>query len=196
MMAKIWGAMALTAVVFGLLSGRIEAVASAVTEGCSSCITLVISITGIMCFWSGIMEIMSSSGLAGKVAKAVNPLLKFIFGDVAKDKEASEYISANVTANLLGLANAATPLGLKAAERINKISGDGVNAPDALIRLVVLNSASLQLIPTTVAALRASLGAANPYDIIVPVWIASIISVSAGLLCARLLENKKRRIKK
>lgn len=187
MMAKIWGGMMLAAVVFGLATGRMAEVSSAAIQGAEGAVTLLLAMVGMMCFWSGMMNILQASGAAAAVARLIRPLLRPLFGRVAEDREASELIAANITANLLGLNNAATPIGIRAARRIHELSGGGDRASNALIVLVVLNSASLQLIPTTVAAVRASLGAARPYDILPAVWIASACSVAAGIAAAKLL---------
>lgn len=182
--------MIISAVAAGILVGRISDVSSAAVEGASKAVNFVIGISGIICFWSGMMEIMKQSGILKTIAKLIRPLLRPLFGkNAANDSRASEYISANITANLLGLGNAATPFGLKAAARLNELDGNGTDAPSSLITLVVLNTASLQLIPTTVAGIRSSLGAANPYDIIVPVWAASMLSVIAGVTATRIFER-------
>jgi len=138
------------------------------------------------------MTVMERSGLADRVAGALRPILRLIFGKQAEDPVASRSLAANMTANLMGLANAATPAGLEAARRLHALGGEGEQASNGLIRLVVLNTASLQLIPTTVAAVRGSLGAANPYDILPAVWITSLFSVTMGLWTERMLEKAER----
>jgi len=155
-------------------------------EGAGQAVTLLISITGLMCFWSGVMEVISRSGLAGAAARLLRPLLRPLFGKASRDEEAMEMVSANVTANLLGLSNASTPIGLRAAERLYTVCGRR-GAPGALLTLVTLNSASIQLIPSTVAAVRSSLGAAAPFDIMPAVWGASVVSVLVVIFAGRLL---------
>ena len=132
------------------------------------------------------MELLQASGAAAKLARLLMPLLRPLFGRAAADRQAMEAVSANVTANLLGLSNAATPLGLQAVDRLYTLEGRR-GAPDAVLTLITLNSASIQLIPSTVAAVRAASGAAAPFDIMLPVWGASIASVAVVLLSGRLL---------
>ena len=132
------------------------------------------------------MELLQASGLAGKLSRLLMPLLRPLFGRAAADQQAMEAVSANVTANLLGLSNAATPLGLRAVDRLYTLEGRR-GAPDSVLTLITLNTASIQLIPSTVAAVRAACGAAAPFDIMLPVWGASVASVAVVLLCGRLL---------
>ena len=132
------------------------------------------------------MEVLRAAGLAEKLSAALRPVLRPLFGSAAHDLEAMELVSANVTANLLGLSNAATPLGLRAASRLYTLAGRR-GAPDSVLTLITLNTASIQLIPSTVAAIRASCGAAAPFDIMPAVWAASAASVAVVLLSARLL---------
>lgn len=132
------------------------------------------------------MELVQESGLSTKLSHALMPLLRPLFGEAAADTQAMEAVSANVTANLLGLSNAATPLGLQAADRLYTLAGRR-GAPDSVLTLITLNTASIQLIPSTVAAIRAANGAAAPFDIMLPVWGASACSVAVVLLSGRLL---------
>ena len=134
------------------------------------------------------MELIQASGLAEKLSRLLLPLLRPLFGAAAEDKQAMELVSANVTANLLGLSNAATPLGLQAVSRLYTIAGER-GAPDSVLTLITLNTASIQLIPSTVAAIRAACGSATPFDIMPAVWGASIASVAVVLLCGRLLRS-------
>ena len=130
------------------------------------------------------VELMQQSGLTHIIARFLMPVLRPLFGKASEDSEAMQAVSANVTANLLGLSNAATPLGLRAASRLHKLSGSDT-ASDAVLTLIVLNSASIQLVPSTVAAVRAACGAQEPFDIMLPVWGASVVSVATALLLCR-----------
>lgn len=188
MLSWIWTAFLVLSFACGALTGRLPAVTAAMAEGAGQAVTLLLSITGLMCFWSGVMEVLSQSGIAAAVARALRPLLRPLFGRAAQDDQAMEAVSANVTANLLGLSNAATPIGLRAAERLYAVCGRR-GAPDAVLTLVTLNSASIQLIPSTVAAVRASLGAQAPFDIMPAVWGASAVSVLVVVLAGRLLRS-------
>ena len=148
---------------------------------------LCLSMAGMLCLWTGVMEVMRQSGLAGGLSRVLRPVLGRLFPDASKDGAVMDSLSANVSANLLGLGNAATPLGIRAARRMAR--GQNGVAADELCRLVVLNTASLQLLPTTVAGVRAACGCRTPFDILPAVWLSSAISVTAGLLAARLLQR-------
>lgn len=186
LMSYIWLGMVAAALLFGAASGNSAAVSEAVFAGAQSAVELCLSIAGALCLWSAIMEVMSQSGLAESLSRILSPLLKRLFPRSFTDSDCAGAISSNFTANLLGLGNAATPAGLRAVERMKAIGG----CENELCRLVVMNSASLQLIPATVAAIRSSLGAADPFDILPCVWLSSIVSVSAGLIAARLMERR------
>ena len=153
MLSAIWVAFLIIALVCGTVTGRLDAVTEAVSSGAAQAVTLAISVAGLMCFWSGMMELLQASGAAAKLSRLLMPLLRPLFGRAAADRQAMEAVSANVTANLLGLSNAATPLGLQAVDRLYTLEGRR-GAPDAVLTLITLNSASIQLIPSTVAAVR------------------------------------------
>ena len=173
-MTVIWTGMVVISVLCGLATGRGPEVAAAAVEGTSAAVELCLSIAGMMCLWTGVMEVMRRSGLADR-----------LFPQMARDRAVMDSISANVSANLLGLGNAATPLGLEAARGMAKKS-PGV-ASDSLCMLVVCNTASIQLIPTTVATVRAAEGCASPFDFLPAVWLASALSVSVGILMCKIL---------
>lgn len=177
--------------VFGTLNGSLPAVSAAAAEGAKDAVDLCLSLCGMICLWSGVMELMRRSGLSEKLSRLLRPLLGRLFPTAAKDREAMDALSSNVSANLLGLGNAATPAGIRAAVRLNRLSGLS-SASNELCLLVVMNTASIQLIPTTVASLRASLGASAPFDILPAVWLSSLLSVSAGILAAKLFERFSR----
>ena len=184
-MAWVWTGMVTLSLVFGLLSGNLDAVANAALEGARSAIELSLAMAGVLCRWSGVMEIMNACGLSAGLARLFRPVLRRLLPNACKDPETLAAVSANVSANLLGLGNAATPLGIRAARRMAK--GCGGVASDELCRLVVLNTASIQLIPATIASVRAAAGCETPFDILPAVWLASVLSVAAGLTAERLL---------
>ena len=186
MLSAIWVAFLVLALICGACTGRLDAVTTAVGTGAGEAVTLIISIAGLMCFWSGIMELVQASGLAEKLSRILMPLLRPLFGNASADREAMETVSANVAANLLGLSNAATPLGLRAADRLYTLAGRR-GSPDTVLTLITLNTASIQLIPSTVAAIRAACGASSPFDVMLPGWGASIFSVAVVLLSGRLM---------
>lgn len=179
-MTAIWTGMVAISILCGLATGRGPEVAAAAAEGASAAVELALSIAGMLCLWTGVMEVMRRSGLADKLSRLLGPILRRLFPQAARDKETMDSISANVSANLLGLGSAATPLGLEAARRLVRRS-PGV-ASDSLCMLVVCNTASIQLIPTTVASVRAAQGCAAPFDILPAVWLASSLSVGVGIL--------------
>jgi len=183
-MTVIWTGMVVLSILCGLATGRGPAVASAAVEGASAAVELALSIAGMLCLWTGVMEVMRQSGLADKLSKLLEPALRRLFPQAVRDREAMDSISANVSANLLGLGSAATPFGLQAARRLARNS-PGV-ASDSLCMLVVCNTASIQLIPTTVASVRAAQGCAAPFDILPAVWLASTLSVGAGIAACKL----------
>ena len=176
---------------FGCATGQLSAVSAAALTGAQSAVELCLSMAGAICLWSGVMTLMDRCGLSGKLAGLLRPLLRRILPNASRDRETLAALSANVSANLLGLGNAATPLGIRAATRMAQ-GCNGV-ASDELCRLVVLNTASIQLLPTTVAAVRSAHGCAAPFDILPAVWLSSVLSVSAGLLAARVLQAIWRR---
>ena len=164
---------------------RGSAVSSAVVQGAQSGITLAVSLAGSICLWTGVGHLMTKIGLMRKLASLLMPLLRRLFPAVKEDTALSESLSANICANFLGLGNAATPMGIQAARRLAQ-HGQPKIASDQLCRLIVLNTASIQLIPTNVAAVRSSLGCSSPFDILPAVWITSLCSASLGLLAAWL----------
>lgn len=190
-MSRIWGGMVLLSLLFGAATGRMDAVSEAALSGAQSAVELSLSMAGVLCLWSGVMEIMNVCGLSGSLARAFRPLLRRLLPEASQDSETLAAVSANVSANLLGLGNAATPLGIRAARRMAR--GCGGVASDELCRLVVLNTASIQLLPTTIASVRAAAGCKTPFDILPAVWLSSVLSVTAGLTAAWLLSLAGRR---
>lgn len=190
-MAVIWTGMVAVSVLCGLATGRGPEVAAAAMEGSRAAVELCLSIGGMLCLWSGVMEVMRRSGLARALSRLLRPVLGWLYPAEARDEGVMENISANVSANLLGLGNAATPFGLEAARRMGKKSGR--TASDALCMLVVCNTASIQLIPTTVATVRAAAGCTTPFDILPAVWLASAVSVVVGIAAAKLCARVWRR---
>ena len=188
-MTWVWTGMVVLSLLFGLMNGTLDTVASAAMDGAQSAVELSISMAGILCLWSGVMEVMRVCGLSDGLARAFRPLLRRLMPQASRDSETLAAVSANLSANFLGLGNAATPLGIQAARRMAR--GCGGIASDELCLLVVLNTASIQLLPTTVASVRAAFGSAAPFDILPAVWISSLASVTVGLLTARLLSRRK-----
>ena len=186
-MAAIWTGMVVVSILCGLARGAGPQVAAAAIEGAGAAVELCLAMAGVLCLWMGVMEVMRRSGLAERLSRLLRPVLRVLYPDFARDWEVMDSISANVSANLLGLGNAATPLGMRAAQLMSRRS-PGV-ASDSLCMLVVCNTASIQLIPTTVAGVRVAAGCQTPFDILPAVWLASVLSVSTGILAARLFSR-------
>lgn len=183
-MSWIWTAMVGLSVLAAILTGQGGMLAKGVMEGAQSGITLAVSMAGSICLWSGLGKLMEEAGITGILSRLLKPVLGRIFPSFRTDPVLSGSLSANVCANFLGLGNAATPMGIQAAQRL---AGGNTVASDELCRLIVLNTASIQLIPANIAAVRTSLGCATPFDILPAVWITSICSAGLGLLAAWLL---------
>lgn len=183
-MAWIWTAMIAASAIYGIFNGTIGAVGNAALAGAAAAVELCLNMAGVMCLWSGVMSIMKASGLMDGLSRLFRPLLSRLLPRACKDPDTLAALSGNVSANLLGLGNAATPLGIRAARRMAE--GCGGIASNELCTLVVLNTASIQLLPTTVAGVRAALGAESAFDILPAVWMASVLSVAAGLLAAKI----------
>lgn len=185
----IWTGMVTLSLLFGIATGNLDAVANGALEGARSAIELSLSMAGILCLWSGVMEVMNACGISAGLARLFRPILRRLLPDACRDEEALAAVSANVSANLLGLGNAATPLGIRAARRMAR--GCGGVASNELCLLVVLNTASIQLLPATIASVRTAAGCQTPFDILPAVWMASAMSVTAGLLAAWLLSHRR-----
>ena len=190
-MSWVWSGMVLSSLLFGLWNGQLPAVANAALDGAASAIELGLSMAGVLCLWSGVMEMMDVCGLSTSLSKLFRPLLRRLLPQTSRDSETLAAVSANVSANLLGLGNAATPLGIRAAQRM--AAGCHGVASDELCLLVVLNTASIQLVPATIASVRAAAGASDPFDILPAVWLSSLFSVAVGILTARFLSRRKGR---
>lgn len=190
MLNYIWGIMIIVSVICGLLTGKISEVSDALIAGADDAVTMTISLMGIMCFWTGIMNIAENTGITNIIAKLLRPVTKILFPKL-KDKGAINAVIMNMTANMLGLSNAATPLGLKAMQELNKYS-DGKTATDEMCMFIVINTASLQIIPSTIIAMRQAAGATTPTDIIIPVWICSICVITIGVVTAKIFSKRQK----
>ena len=179
-MSWIWTGIAGISILCALFSGSGGNLAAAILQGAQAGVTLGISMTGSICLWSGAAAVMEAAGITGMLAALLKPLLRRIFPSTEKDPVLSQQLSANICANFLGLGNAATPMGIQAAQRLKH----GDTATDELCRLIVLNTASIQFLPTNVAAVRSALGCAAPFDILGPVWITSLLSAGLGVTAA------------
>lgn len=189
LMGALWTLMMIAAILYSCAAGTVSAVGDAVTEGAAAAVKLCLDTGGIICLWCAVMELMRDCGTAKKLSEALKPVLRRLFPSAAEHEDILEPLSANVSANILGLGNAATPMGIRAARGMASLGRKG-EASDELCRLVVLNTASIQLIPTTAAAIRAAEGASAAFDILPAVWISSALSVAVGLTAARLFSGR------
>ena len=187
-MSWIFTGLLAVALIFSLFLGTASALAAAIPAGAQAGITLVISMAGSVCLWTGLGKLMEKIGITGALSRLLRPLLHRVFPQTCSDGSLAASLSANICANLLGLGNAATPMGIQSIRRMRKGS-DPTAATDQMCRLVVLNTASIQLIPATVAAVRSGLGCGTPFDILPAVWLTSFSSAGLGL-CAAVLMGK------
>ncbi len=190
LMSRVLALLTALALVMGALSGRMAQVSQATISGAGEAVRLILSIGGTLCLWNGLMEVMQRAGLAQKLARLLSPVISLLFGTYAKDPQAKAAIAQNMSANLLGLGSAATPSGLRAAKRLKELSDRQGKPPHGAFLLMVINTASLQLLPTTVAAVRAGLGSAAPFDILPAVWLSSAVSVAVAICAARLFRGE------
>ncbi len=185
-MSVIWCGLVLLSIVCSIVQGSGSALASAIPVGAQAGITLALSIAGSICLWTGVGKVMEKAGIMAVLSRWLSPLLHSIFPDTKTDSGLSETLSGNICANLLGLGNAATPMGIRAVQKMKDPRHPHL-ATDQMCRLIVLNTASIQLIPANVAAVRASLGCASPFDILPAIWITSICSAGLGVTAAFVL---------
>lgn len=173
---------------FAIITGTGSELAAAVPAGAQSGISLAISISGSICLWTGVGALMERNGMTDKLSTLLSPFLKRVFPSTKKDPALAKDLSANICVNFLGLGNAATPMGIKAVKRL-KSQRDPTVATDEMCRLIVLNTASIQLIPANVAAIRTSLGCSAPFDILPAVWVTSLCSAGVGVTAAWLMSK-------
>jgi len=190
MLNIIWPIFIMASIIYSLISGRIEAVANSIFDSTDSVVQLIITFFGTLCLWNGIMQVASKTTLIEKIAKLLNPLMKVLFKDIKKDDKSYKEISMNIVANIMGLGNAATPLGLKAMKTLQESNPNKSTLTNSMAMLIVINTASLQIIPTTVIAIRNSLGSKNPTSIIVCVWVATIAAFLTVVIATKVLSKK------
>ncbi len=184
-MNYIWCAMIIFSLIVAALNGSLDATINAAFDGAKSSVEVVLSFAGVMCFWTGMLKIAEKSGISEKIEKLLNPVIKRLFPSASND--AKKYISMNMTANILGMGNAATPMGIKAMAELDKSNKNPLRASDDMCMLVVLNTTSFQLIPTTIIALRTAAGSAEPMSVIAPIWITSICSIAAAVAAVKVM---------
>ena len=186
MLNILWPIFIIISFTYGILTGNVQNINSSIFESAADSVELSITFLGIICLWNGIMKIAQKTTLIYKITKLLQPVINILFPEIKYNEKAKEEISMNIIANILGLGNAATPLGLKAIKTLQKDNNKKETVSNSMAMFIVLNTASLQLIPTTVLGIRASLNSLNPFIIIFPVWCATIAAGIAGIIATKL----------
>ena len=189
MINYIWFIMVFFGVIAGIITGNGEGMSKAILTSIDSTVTFIISLVGLMCFWCGVMKVAEKSGFTEKLAKLLRPILKLIFKEAAKDEKALGAIVMNITANMMGLGNAATPCGIKAMEEMDRLNMEKGRASNDMALFLVLNAACIQLVPSTVISIRAAAGSSNPGIVILPAIISSTIAAVVGVICCKILQK-------
>ncbi len=190
MLNIIWPIFIIISYIYAIFTGKVNEINNSVFESCESAVKLTITFLGTMCLWSGIMQIAKKTTLIDKLTNFLNPIMRILFPEIKKENPVHKEISMNMVANILGLGNAATPLGLKAMKTMQKENPKKDTLTNSMAMFIIINTASIQIIPTTVIAIRSSLGSTNPTSIIIPVWGATICAAVAGVTAAKILMKK------
>ena len=188
-MNYIWYFLIVISIVFGAINGTLNEVAKAIFTGTESAVKIVLTLLGIMTFWLGIMKIAEKSGIVEFLSKLLNPVAKWIFSELPKDSPIIGDVAMNFSANALGLANATTPIGIKAIEGMQAINKDKESASNSMCMLLAMNTAGFQLIPATVIAILAANGSSSPTEIIVPTLIVTSTAFISAILIAKLFQK-------
>lgn len=191
MLSYIWGFIVIISLICAVFTGNLSNLSQGVMNSASEAVTLIITMAGIMCLWSGVMEIGERCGFTSFVAKLLSPLLSKLFKKLDKKSEAYKSICMNISANLLGLGNAATPFGLSAMKELDTINSRNKVASNEMVVFVVMNTASLQILPTMVGTLRQSYGSQTPFDILPAVWVSSVVALTVALILAIAFNGRK-----
>lgn len=183
--------MIIISILVSVFNGTVSETINGAFEGAKQSVFVVLSFAGVMCFWTGMMKIAEKSGLMEKIERLLRPLIRFLFPNGGG--EAKKYIAMNMSANLFGMGNAATPMGIKAMQALDRENPNPLYASDDMCMLVVLNTTSIQLIPTTIIALRVAAGSQDPFSIVLPIWISSLTAVLVAVFLAKLWFGRKRK---
>jgi len=183
---KLWPIFIVLSICYAIFTGNIEKINNSIFDGTKSSVELSINLLGTICLWNGIMEIAANTNIIGILTKFLEPILKILFHKIKNNAKIKSEISMNMIANILGLGNAATPLGLKAMKSMQKENKDKTKLTNSMAMFIIINTASIQLIPTTVIAIRNSLGSEKPTQIIFPVWLVTIIAAVTGILVTKI----------
>ena len=187
MLNILWPIFIILSFIYALIFGKVDEVNNGIFEALTAAVELSITFLGTMCLWTGIMEIAKQTSLIDKMTNLLKPLINFLFPDLKRNEAAKQEISMNMIANILGLGNAATPLGIKAMKTMQKENTKKDTLTNSMMMFIVINTASIQLIPTNVIAIRTSLNSQNATGIILPVWIAKIIAAIVGIAFTKFL---------
>lgn len=190
MLNIIWPIFIITAFIYAMISGNIEQTSNGIFNSASDAVKITITLLGTISLWNGIIEIIKNTSLINKLTKVLKPIIRFLFPELKDNTKAKQEISMNIIANLLGLGNAATPLGVKAMETLQKENIHKDRLTNSMAMLIVINTASLQIIPTNVIAVRSSLNSINPTGIIIQVWIATIVAAIVGIVATKILMKR------
>ena len=194
MLNYLWSALVVLSILCSFFTGNSPRLSEAIIESSAQAIELLMTMAGVMLLWTGIMRIAQESGLTEVFAKLLSPVLRLLFPNLKNESKALGCISMNLTANLLGLGNTATPLGIRAMKELNELNGGSRTASNEMVVFVVMNTASLQLMPTMLGALRQRYGSSEPFEILVPVWISSACALTVALIIA--LSGNRRHVLK
>lgn len=186
MLNLIWPLMILISIIYAILVGNVDSVNSSIFESTKKTVELILTLLGTICLWNGIIQIASETKLIKILTKLISPLVNFLFPECKKDEAIKNDISMNIVANMLGIGNAATPLGLNAMKKMQEKNKDKNILTDDMATFIILNTASLQIIPTTVIAIRTSLGSNNPTKIIFAVWFSTICAAIVGIVITKI----------
>lgn len=189
MINYIWFGILVFGIVWGMITGRADIMTQAILASANSTVEIIIKLTGVMCLWCGVMKIAERSGMTEMLAKLLRPILRFIFKKEGRDKDSLGSIVMNITANMMGISNAATPFGIKAMENMQKLNPNKDTASNDMALFLVINAACIQFIPTTVISIRAATGSQNPAEIIIAAIITTGTAALVGIVSCKILEK-------
>lgn len=189
MINYIWFILIFLGIIVGLATGNGEIISKAIVNSSGNTVTFIIDLVGIMCFWCGVMKVAEKSGFTEVLSKILKPVLKLIFKEAARDEKALGSIVMNLTANMMGLSNAATPFGIKAMEEMDRLNNNKGTASNDMALFLVLNAACIQLVPSTIISIRAASGSNNPGIIILPALISTSVAALVGVICCKILQR-------
>lgn len=190
-MNYIWYGMIVISIIVSVIRGTTDATITAAFDGAKESVTVMLSLLGVMCFWTGLLKVAEKTGLSEKTERLLAPLIKFLFPN-SGDKS-RKYIAMNMSANLLGMGNAATPMGIKAMESLDGENTNPLYASDNMCMLIVVNTTSLQIIPSTILALRSAAGSGNPFSVMIPIWISSLTAVTVAVTAAKAYFGRRKK---